>query len=612
MRIMRAIQTLLAVALAATAIRITAAPPPPPDLSATPREEMWAPNGPVLAIARVEDKVYIGGGFDYIGPVTGHGAAVDLASGQVAPAFPEVNGVVYSCVSDGAGGWFIGGYFTRVGAFERNSLARILSDGTVDPDWNPGTSGENGAVVYALKISGGTLYVGGYFNLIGGQPRNNLAAVDTATGTVTDWNPDADASVNAMDITGSTLYIGGNFLNVGGKSRQRLAAVSLSTGIATDFDADSNATVNALALSGSVLYVGGDFTTIRGASRLRIAAVNSATGAVTDWNPGGITSYGWVNALAVSGTTVYVGGQFTIIGGKNRDGLAAIEAGTGLVTDWDPADSYAIVYSILVSGSTIYVGGYFNWIGGQPRERLAELDATTGLASDWNPCMGDSVLALAISGSRLYAGGDFMSAGGVVRWSLAAMDAATGRPTEWDPGVNGSVNCLTRSGNTLYVGGCFDEIAGQSRDALAAFDLTNGQLTGWDPITTSAGGTTYYVYDIEVSPAGTTVYVAGDFDIIGGQPRKGLAVLSAATGLALPVIVDMDDGKINALLLSGGTLYVGGSFNIMGGQPRRGLAALNVSTGKATAWNPCSTGAHIPTVYALALSGTTLYVGGAF
>ena len=40
-----------------------------------------------------------------------------------------------------------------------------------------------------MARAGDIVYLGGRFDLVLGQPRHNLAAVDLATGTLTDWNP---------------------------------------------------------------------------------------------------------------------------------------------------------------------------------------------------------------------------------------------------------------------------------------------------------------------------------------------------------------------------------------------------------------------------------------
>ena len=70
--------------------------------------------------------------------------------------------------------------------------------------------------------------------------------------------------------------------------------------------------------------------------------------------------------LAVSGSTVYAGGDFTSIGGQTRNRIAALDAATGLATAWDP-DADNRVLALAVSGSTVYAGGQFTRIGGKPR-----------------------------------------------------------------------------------------------------------------------------------------------------------------------------------------------------------------------------------------------------
>ncbi len=129
--------------------------PDEPDLS------FWVTNGEVYSILPTPDTVYIGGSFTYVGPNTGNGAPFDASTGQPLPSFPRAEGSVYACVPDGSGGWFIGGYFTEVAGQPRAGIARILSDLTLDPSFNPGAGGS----VLALALSGDTLYAGGGIHL---------------------------------------------------------------------------------------------------------------------------------------------------------------------------------------------------------------------------------------------------------------------------------------------------------------------------------------------------------------------------------------------------------------------------------------------------------------
>jgi hypothetical protein len=84
-----------------------------------------------------------------------------------------------------------------------------------------------------------------------------------------------------------------------------------------------------------------------------------------------------VEALAVSGTTVYAGGGFGSIGGQTRNNIAALDAATGNATAWNPNADMPPVFALAVSGTTVYVGGWFTRIGGQRRPNFAQFDALT-------------------------------------------------------------------------------------------------------------------------------------------------------------------------------------------------------------------------------------------
>ena len=494
-----------------------------------------------------------------------------------------------------------GGFFDFIGGQMRHRIAALNATTGLATAWNPDA---RSGVVHSLAVRGATVYVGGVFGVIGGEFRSDIAALDAATGLATDWNPTPNDAVDAVAVNGTTVYAGGSFHFIGGQTRVGIAALDATTGLATAWNPDAGGVISTLAVNGTTVYAGGLFDFIGGQARHSIAALDATTGLATAWNPGAYgvkhNTYGEVVfTLAVNGTTVYAGGSITSFGGKARNNIAALDATTGLATDWNP-DAGDSVLALAVSGTTVYAGGAFRHMGwyGQ-HEYIAALDAATGRATDWYPYADGQVVALAVNGARVYAGGEFTHIGGGARHNIAALDATTGHATDWNPDADGHVGALVVNGTRVYAGGDFTWIGGQARAGIAALDATTGLATDWNP--TANGGA---VRALVVR--GTTVYAGGNFDNIGGENRNNIAALDAATGHAT-------DWNPNAngwvyTLAAGGAVYAGGDFDNIGREYRNNIAALNATTGLATDWNPDADS----TVYALALSGTTVYTGGEF
>jgi trimeric autotransporter adhesin len=101
-----------------------------------------------------------------------------------------------------------------------------------------------------LAVSGSTVYAGGYFHSIGGQPRNYIAALNAADGTATSWNPGASDIVQTLAVSGSIIYAGGDFTSIGGQPRNFIAALNAADGSPTAFNPNANSLVQAIAVSG--------------------------------------------------------------------------------------------------------------------------------------------------------------------------------------------------------------------------------------------------------------------------------------------------------------------------------------------------------------------------
>ena len=85
----------------------------------------------------------------------------------------------------------------------------------------------------AVALSGNTLYFGGDFRSIGDTERWHLAALDTSTGRLTNWDPSPDSSVYALATAEGRIYAGGTFSRVGDALRHHIAAIDTEIGIAS-------------------------------------------------------------------------------------------------------------------------------------------------------------------------------------------------------------------------------------------------------------------------------------------------------------------------------------------------------------------------------------------
>ena len=266
--------------------------------------------------------------------------------------------------------------------------------------------------VEAVLPTPGAIYIGGSFTLVG--PRTGPGVgIDSSTAKSTGL-PEVSGGwqeLYAVTPDGSGgFYIGGDFTHVGGVVRHNLAHILANGSVDPNFNpnvhANANVSVQALALSGSTVYAGGDFSSIGGRTRFSIAALGASSGAATSWNPN-LNSDSTVDALAVSGSTVYAGGGFRSVGGKTRHQIAALDASSGTATSWNP-NANNIVHALAVSGSTVYAGGYLSSIGGKNRNQIAALNATSGAATSWNPNANGIVDTLAVGpDGSLWAGGSF-------------------------------------------------------------------------------------------------------------------------------------------------------------------------------------------------------------
>jgi hypothetical protein len=379
-----------------------------------------------------------------------------------------------------------------------------------------------------------------------------------------------DGGVSAIAISGTDVYVGGSFpwtcggaLCGGAQTVNNIAKWNGSTWSALGNGVDRS--VSAIAVSGGNVYVGGNFTEICGNPACNSG--NSTVNYIARWNGSSWSAVGggvdyYVEALAASGNTVYVGGQFLWANDATNllNPVSAI-----FVAKWDGSGWSALgngvnnpVWALAASGNTVYVGGEFteaydttNLLNPVKANHVAKWDGSgwSGLGNGVNK----TVLALAMQGNQVVAGGYFDQLCGnsacngsntaqnrVARWTGSSWSAL-------DNGVNSDVEALAVSGSDVYVGGILSAACGDSTCTTgntSANDVAQWNGTSWSALGYGVGWNS----DVRsLAASGNTVYVGGDFGYActgidyltcmdSGHVVNNIAKFSPTLNLYLPMI----------------------------------------------------------------------------
>jgi plastocyanin len=363
---------------------------------------------------------------------------------------------------------------------------------------------------------------------------------------------------------------------------------------------------------------------------------------------------GRVRTIVYSGGVIYLGGEFTQVrppgtsgNAVTRNHLAALDEATGQLLPWNP-NADGIVWSLDVSGSTVYLGGEFQNVGGATRPYAAAVGTSDGLATSWNPQPNGTVNVVKVGpDGRIYLGGSFTRIGVANRQLIGSITTA-GAVTSWHPvvkQVTGST-CPPRcppfvtsfafaaDGSSLYFGGHFGLVNSIGRNNAASVDLTTGTTTlAWNPDVFGQGlgknpNQANKVWSIALGP--NRAYICGDWwSVDGFQRHPNIAGVDLVTGHLDKSFDITTDGNTQSCVLAGGSLFLGGHYDNIGpnsawvinpgtkstltgpgSRPTVHIAAVDANTGAIDGWNPginSTLGVHYMTT-----DGTHFAVGGDF
>ena len=585
------------------------------------------PSTSVQVITVKGNDVYVGGQFTKTGDGT---SAKNIAKwdGTHWSAFPidssnGVNALVWTIAFRGTE-MYVGGGFTKFGDGTLvNHIAKW--DGS---NWSTLPSGSSngvsvsGAVLTLAVVNDSDVYVGGFFSSLGdGTSAHNIAKWNgsswSALPTPSNLSNGVNSEVNSIIVSGSNIYVGGFFTQYGNND---LLGVIPSLNYIARWDGSNwsqlgdgvNNAVDAIAINGNDLYAVGKFTKLGN---------NTLANHIAKWNGSNWSTFksgssngvnDVVNTIAVSGSTVYAGGNFTQFG----DGTSA-----GYVAAWNGNswNTMSIGFPRTVSAIAVYDNSVFAASHGNVLvwNGVSWIQSPQSLYVHDNSNVEGTVYALASAGGNLYAGGNFTQIG-YTQTGNAAYNITELVGNTWTQlsdtsqtnsnGVNGIVYAIAANGNDVYVGGEFTRFVdtyGTWAYHIAKWNGSKWSVLGSDTVNGVLGD----VYAIAVN--GNDVYVGGAFtQLADGTKANHIAKWD---GSRWSVLGSADSngvkGNVNEIGISGNNVYVGGSFFQLG----NGTFASNIAMWDGSKWSAMDDGVDGPiNSFAVSAAEGKIYFGGNF
>ena len=300
------------------------------------------PDNDVDAIAVQSDgRIVLGGEFIGVGGLAPSRIARLNVNGTLDGSFapsPGANFSVFTLTLQGDGKILLGGGFSSVNGFGRQSLARLNSNGTVDTAFNPNLYGTSNPTVLATALQrDGKIVVGGNFTQVGGFARNYFARLnaDGSLDAAFDFNlgfgPDGIVHSVAIQPDGKIL-LGGEFITFNGFARSHILRLNPDGTMDDTFDPGlgPDFSVNALAVqTNERIVIGGSFASVDGVTQPFLARLNADGSFDASFDPG-IGPDRRVTSIALQDNgQIVIGGDFISFNGTGRNHIARLNGDGG-------------------------------------------------------------------------------------------------------------------------------------------------------------------------------------------------------------------------------------------------------------------------------------------
>ena len=415
---------------------------------------------------QIDRKVIIGGGFTSVNGVSRTNVARLNADGTLDTGFQNglsgvggLNSYVTSVAVQSDGKVLIGGGFTTVNGVSRKGIARLNGDGTLDTGFQNGLSGVNDRVLSVAVQWDGKVVIGGNFTAVDGVNRNGIARLN-ADGTLDtgfDGRSLGDAARSvALQSDGKVLLLSDGVivrLNADG---------TLDTGFEIIQTGDRDDVTSIAVQSDGKVLIGGYFTSVNGVQTMGFARLNP-DGTLDTGFGNGLGGVPWqlsaVRLVAAQSDGKVLIGGLRGIARLNADGTLDSSFQSGFLGADGPVSSVAVQ-----SDGKLIIIGRFSSVNYVSRSLIARLNADgsldTGLqngpfgALAWCECERVGSLAMQSDGKVIIGG-----FGGIARLNTdGTLDSGF---QDGLSGVRGSVySVAVQSDGKVLIGGGFTTVNG--------------------------------------------------------------------------------------------------------------------------------------------------------
>lgn len=356
------------------------------------------------------------------------------------------NGIINDFAFQPDGKIILGGEFTSYNGNPRNRIARLNSDGTIDPTFQPGQGANNRITSLSIQADG-KIIIGGDFTSFGGFTRNRVARLLTNGSVDASFNPisGANSLVNEVLIQqDGKVLITGAFSSYDGMPANQIARldtvgrIDLSFNIGTATGSYISPADLILQPNGKLL-VGGHFTQFNGVNRSYIVRLNTDGSVDTTFNATGVVN-GVVRSLAIQDDgKIIVGGFRNSMGGFQFDGILRLDSNGALDPTFVPStniNNIVLNFAVQPNGKLL-VGGRFTRFNTVYRPRIARLilqNCSSSVSNTTSPdtiCIGNTKNLIGTLGAD---------------WVIASGPGTIVRSTYFATGGGGLVSVYSRLG----------------------------------------------------------------------------------------------------------------------------------------------------------------------